>query len=46
MGILIELRAQAKMEKNFVLSDAIRDKLKASGIELMDSKEGSSWKFL
>lgn len=46
MQMLIEMRLQAKMDKNFTLSDQIRDKLKASGIELMDTKEGSSWKLV
>jgi len=46
LNVLIDLRLQAKMDKNFALSDAIRDKVKASGIEIMDSKEGSSWRFI
>jgi cysteinyl-tRNA synthetase len=44
--VLIDLRLQAKLDKNFALSDAIRDKVKASGIEIMDSKEGSTWRFI
>jgi len=46
LNVLIDLRLQAKIDKNFALSDAIRDKVKASGIEIMDSKEGSSWRFI
>ena len=46
LKVLIDLRLQAKMDKNFALSDAIRDKVKASGIEIMDSKDGSSWRFI
>jgi len=46
LNVLIDLRLQAKMDKNFTLSDAIRDKVKALGIEIMDSKEGSSWRFI
>ncbi len=46
LQLLIEMRAQAKSEKNFALSDLIRDKLKTSGIEIMDSKEGSSWRII
>lgn len=46
MQMLIEMRLQAKMDKNFALSDQIRDKLKSSGIEIMDTKEGSSWKLI
>jgi len=44
LKLLIELRSEAKMSKNYALSDQIRNKLKESGIELMDSKEGTSWK--
>lgn len=44
LKLLIELRSEAKINKNYALSDQIRNKLKESGIELMDSKEGTSWK--
>jgi cysteinyl-tRNA synthetase len=45
MEILIEMRNEAKQEKNYALSDAIRNKLKDKGIELMDSKDKTTWKF-
>lgn len=38
--VLIELRKKARMEKNFALSDKIRDDLKALGVQLMDGKDG------
>ena len=38
--VLIELRKKARQDKNFALSDKIRDDLKAMGIQLMDGKEG------
>mgnify|MGYP000860084561 FL=1 len=44
MEILIQLRGEAKQDKNYALSDAIRNRLKDKGIELMDSKEGTTWK--
>jgi cysteinyl-tRNA synthetase len=44
LKLLIELRSEAKANKNYALSDQIRNKLKESGIELMDSKDGTSWK--
>ena len=44
LELLIQLRAQAKTEKNYALSDQIRNELKSRGIELMDSKEGTNWK--
>lgn len=39
----IELRIKAKQEKNWALSDKIRDDLLKMGIVLKDSKEGTSW---
>lgn len=42
--LLIRLRLDAKKEKNFLLSDKIRDGLKELGIELKDSKEGTTYK--
>jgi cysteinyl-tRNA synthetase len=41
---LIAERLQARKEKNFARADAIRDELAAKGIELLDSKDGTSWK--
>lgn len=46
LQVLIDMRAQAKADKDFALSDLIRDKLKTSGIEIMDSKEGSTWRII
>lgn len=41
---LIEQRQQARKEKNFALSDKIRDDLKARGITLFDTPQGVQWK--
>lgn len=41
---LIARRAAAKAEKNWAEADRIRDELKAMGIELLDTKEGVTWK--
>ncbi|AGK99244.1 cysteine--tRNA ligase [Clostridium pasteurianum] len=41
---LIEKRQKARKEKNFALSDKIRDDLKAKGIILLDTPEGVRWK--
>jgi cysteinyl-tRNA synthetase len=38
--VLIELRKKARADKNFALSDKIRDDLKALGVQLMDGKSG------
>lgn len=43
MELLLELRAQAKANKDWATSDAIRDRLAALGIQVKDSKTGSSW---
>lgn len=43
LQVLIELRNQARKAKNFELSDQIRDKLLAEGIELKDGREGTSY---
>ena len=41
--ILIKMRAEAKENKNYALSDKIRDELKKAGIQLKDSKEGTTF---
>ena len=41
---LVVQRQQAKLDRNFALSDQIRDQLKVAGIVLEDSKEGTGWK--
>lgn len=41
---LIEERKKARKEKNFALSDKIRDDLKSRGIELMDTPQGTTWR--
>lgn len=40
---LIEKRQQARKEKNFKLSDSIRDELSARGIVLEDTPQGVRW---
>ncbi|MBA3662871.1 MAG: cysteine--tRNA ligase [Bacteroidetes bacterium] len=44
VNIVLDLRNKAKAEKNFPLSDEIRDKLTESGVQVKDSKEGTAWK--
>ncbi|MEZ4972192.1 MAG: cysteine--tRNA ligase [Cyclobacteriaceae bacterium] len=39
--ILIELRKKARLDKNFALSDKIRDDLKQVGVQLKDGKDGT-----
>ncbi|SHO80730.1 Cysteinyl-tRNA synthetase [hydrothermal vent metagenome] len=40
---LISKRSEAKKDKNFELSDSIRDELNAMGVSLMDSANGTLW---
>lgn len=42
--MLIEERQKARKEKNWALSDKIRDELKARGIVLEDTPQGVRWK--
>lgn len=41
---LIQKRIDARVNKDYALSDEIRDKLKEKGIILEDTKEGTKWK--
>lgn len=41
--LLIQMRNQARANKNFALSDEIRDQLLALGIQLKDGKEGTTF---
>jgi len=41
---MIERRQIARMQKDFKLSDVIRDELKEKGIVLEDTREGVKWK--
>ena len=43
MDMVLEMRNQAKAEKNWAASDAIRDRLRAIGIGIKDTKDGSEW---
>lgn len=42
--LLIEIRKEAKQNKNYNLSDRIRNELKKLGIILQDTKDGTSYK--
>ncbi|MCC6369822.1 MAG: cysteine--tRNA ligase [Bacteroidia bacterium] len=44
IGHMLDMRTRAKTEKNFKLSDEIRDKLIEAGIQIKDTREGSTWK--
>jgi cysteinyl-tRNA synthetase len=42
---MLELRKAARAKKDFATSDLIRDQLKQLGVNVMDSKDGSTWEF-
>lgn len=43
MDLLIDIRQQARANKDFAMSDKIRDQLNAIGIVIKDGKEGTTW---
>lgn len=43
MQIIINIRNEAKKNKDFTTSDTIREELNAIGIQLKDSKDGTLW---
>jgi len=43
---MIDKRTEAKNEKDYALADKIRDDLKKLGVELKDSKEGTTYKIV
>ncbi|OIP38772.1 cysteine--tRNA ligase [Candidatus Desantisbacteria bacterium CG2_30_40_21] len=44
MQLIIDLRQTARETKNFQMADIIRDRLKALGVTLEDTAEGTRWK--
>jgi cysteinyl-tRNA synthetase len=44
IDIVLDMRNRAKAGKDFKLSDEIRDKLISAGIQVKDTKEGTTWK--
>ena len=45
IDLLIEIRADLRVAKQWALSDKVRDRLKEMGVLLEDSKEGTTWRF-
>lgn len=43
MDLIIEIRKQARQNKDWATSDQIRDELAAAGIQIKDTKDGTSW---
>ncbi len=44
VDFLLELREEARVSKDFAKADQIRDRLGTLGIEVMDTKDGPTWK--
>jgi cysteinyl-tRNA synthetase len=40
---LLEERAQARADQDWARADAIRDRLKAAGVEIEDTPDGPKW---
>lgn len=43
VAALLEQRAEARAAKDFAAADAIRDRIKAAGIEIEDTADGPKW---
>ena len=43
MDVILKLRNHVKTNKDFVTADLIRDELDKVGIQIKDTREGSSW---
>jgi cysteinyl-tRNA synthetase len=43
IALLVEVRSEARKQKNWALGDLIRDRLKELGVMIEDSKDGTSW---
>ncbi len=41
---LVQARTDAKKAKNFAEADRIRDELKARGVEIIDTPQGTKWR--
>ncbi len=44
LGLMIELRARLRREKNFALADEIRNRLTGLGVTLEDRPDGTRWR--
>jgi cysteinyl-tRNA synthetase len=43
IDLLVEIRSEMRKQKNWVMSDLIRDRLKDLGVVIEDGKEGTTW---
>jgi cysteinyl-tRNA synthetase len=45
MSTILDIRKQAKLNKDYATADKIREELEKLNIQIKDSKEGSNWSF-
>ena len=45
MEVIINLRNEAKANKDYATSDKLRDMLASAQVKIKDSKEGTSWTY-
>jgi cysteinyl-tRNA synthetase len=43
VALLVEVRAEMRKQKNWAMSDLIRDRLKELGVAIEDNKDGTTW---
>ncbi len=43
VNLLVEVRSEMRKQKNWAMSDLIRDRLKELGVAIEDSKDGTTW---
>jgi len=43
IALLVEIRSEMRKQKNWAMSDLIRDRLKELGVVIEDGKEGTTW---
>lgn len=44
--LLLDIRQEARLRKDWETSDKIRDRLKTLNIEIQDTRQGATWKFI
>jgi cysteinyl-tRNA synthetase len=45
IDVLVELRAELRRQKQYVMGDLVRDRLTKLGVFIEDSKEGTTWRW-
>jgi cysteinyl-tRNA synthetase len=43
MNIILDLRREARTNKDWAISDRLRDALAAAGVSIKDTKDGATW---